>query len=360
MKKIAIGIVAYNAESTLQKVLDRIPAAVREKVAEVVVFDDESKDKTYEVAREYKETHPHFTNLSVYRNPYNLGYGGNQKRLYRYCIEKGYEIVVLLHGDGQYAPEALPELLAPLERGEAEAVFGSRMMTKGGARAGGMPLYKFVGNKILTFYENRMLGMSLTEFHSGYRLYSVRALASIPFEKNTNDFHFDTEIIVQFHAKAFRIKELPIPTYYGDEICYVNGMKYAADVACAVLQYKLHEFGVRNFSKYDVGQKHYSFKRDRHSSHGRVIRMIPKSGQRILDVGCGPEDLTLHLKKDGNEIVGVDFEAATGLGDVRTFIQKDLERDFELGYGREFDTILFLDILEHLKDPERVLARARD
>src|SRR5690606_9300123 len=147
----------------------------------------------------------------------------NQIRGYQYAIEKGYDIVALLHGDAQYAPEALPDLLKPLEAGEADAVFGSRMMEKGQALKGGMPLYKYVGNKILTTFENAMLGMSLSEFHSGYRLYSCKALKKVPFHRNTHDFHFDTQIIIQFHAAGLRIVEVPIPTYYGDEICGVNG-----------------------------------------------------------------------------------------------------------------------------------------
>ena len=143
--------------------------------------------------------------------------------------------MALVHGDGQYAPECLPDLVGPLRDGEADAVFGSRMLEKGGALRGGMPLYKFVGNRILSGFQNRMLGASLSEFHSGYRVYSVAALRKVPFPLNTNDFHFDTEIIIQFMLGGMRIKELPIPTYYGDEICRVNGVKYAWDVTKAVM-----------------------------------------------------------------------------------------------------------------------------
>ena len=109
-------------------------------------------------------------------------------------------------------------------RGDADAVFGSRMIDKRAARAGGMPAYKWIGNQILTQFQNRILGTRLSEFHSGYRLYSTAALAQVPFEKNTNDFHFDTEIIIQFVLKNLRIAELPIPTFYGNEICHVDGM----------------------------------------------------------------------------------------------------------------------------------------
>ena len=130
----------------------------------------------------------------------------------------------MLHGDGQYAPESLPEILAPLLAGEADAVFGSRTMIKGAARKGGMPLYKFVGNRILSRFENAALGTHLSEFHSGYRAYSVSALKQIPFEQNSDGFNFDTQIIIQLHDAGMRIAEVPIPTYYGDEICYVDGL----------------------------------------------------------------------------------------------------------------------------------------
>jgi glycosyltransferase involved in cell wall biosynthesis len=253
-KRIAIFIAAYNAGTTLRQVLDRIPEEIWEKVEEVFVFDDASKDDTMLVGMRYKAAHGR-TKLSICRNQKNLGYGGNQILGYRYAIERGYDIVALLHGDAQYAPEMLPELLKPLEAGDADAVFGSRMMSKGAALAGGMPLYKFIGNRILTHFENAMLGTRLSEFHSGYRLYSCHALKQIPFEKNTPDFHFDTQIIIQFHAAGLRIVEKPIATHYGDEVCRVKGMKYAKDVVKSVVEYQLHEMGLRRQANYDVSRR---------------------------------------------------------------------------------------------------------
>src|SRR5262249_44159416 len=150
--QIMVHVVAYNAAATLAKVLDRIPANLRSRLAEVAVFDDASKDDTFLVGKGYQATRD-WPNLTVHRNSANRGYGGNQKLGYRYAIDKGYDIVVLLHGDGQYAPEAMEALLGPVADGKADAVFGSRMMIPGAARKGGMPLYKFVGNKILTAFE---------------------------------------------------------------------------------------------------------------------------------------------------------------------------------------------------------------
>jgi glycosyltransferase involved in cell wall biosynthesis len=214
-QRIGILIVTYNALATILPVLKRIPPSVWRNVEEIVIFDDDSQDATYELAVGLKALR-HLPKLQVLKHPRNLGYGGNQKAGYRYFMGKGFDLVVLLHGDGQYAPEILARLYAPIIAGEADAVFGSRMMTTyGGPLKGGMPLYKFVGNRILTWYENRALGMRLTEFHSGYRAYDLHALAKIDFRHMTDDFHFDTEIIIKLHHQRFRIREVPIPTYYG-------------------------------------------------------------------------------------------------------------------------------------------------
>jgi glycosyltransferase involved in cell wall biosynthesis len=234
--RIGILVVAYNAASTLASVLDRVPQSFRHRIAQVFVCDDASDDSTYLVGLGYQQTSQDLP-LTVIRHPQNLGYGGNQKVGYRLAIEHDLDIIVLLHGDGQYAPESLPDIVGPLERGECDAVMGSRMMTKGAARKGGMPLYKYIGNRILTGFENRMLGTSLTEFHSGYRAYSVKALASIPFGQNSDGFNFDTQIIIQLFDAGKRIVEVPILTYYGDEICYVDGLKYAKEISLDVTRY---------------------------------------------------------------------------------------------------------------------------
>jgi glycosyltransferase involved in cell wall biosynthesis len=350
-KRIAIFIVTYNAASTLRQVLDRIPESVWEKVEEVFVFDDESKDDTFLVGMGYKALHGK-TKLSVFRNEKNQGYGGNQILGYKYAIEQGYDIVALLHGDGQYAPEALPQLLAPLEAGEADAVFGSRMMTPGSAREGGMPLYKYVGNKVLTHFENAMLGTSLSEFHSGYRLYSCHALKQIPFDKNTHDFHFDTQIIIQFHAAGLRIVERPIPTYYGDEICHVNGMKYAKDVVKSVVDFELHELGLRHHPEYEVPPA-YTLKRSGLSSHTQLLELVGPAPRRVLDVGCGQGELGHLLKQKGHYVFGVDWAHPKFALDG--FVQADIGAGLPSTVTEKFDVVLLADVLEHMPDPQHLL-----
>ena len=193
--KIGILIVAYNAQDTLGKVLDRIPVDFIKQIDAILVCDDASTDDTHKVGLSYQSKSQ--LPLTIVRHEINLGYGGNQKTGYQWALEKNLDLVVLLHGDGQYAPEYLPQMVEPIVSGRADVVFGSRMITQGGARQGGMPLYKFVGNKILTTLQNRLAKVSLTEWHSGYRAYSVASLRKINFLKNSDYFDFDSQIILQ-------------------------------------------------------------------------------------------------------------------------------------------------------------------
>src|SRR4051812_30946105 len=212
--RLLVFVTAYYADSTLKSVLTRIPPSVfTDWDCEILVVDDASHDRTFEIGREYKEAHPEIR-MTVLRNQYSQGYGGNQKVGYAFAISRGFDVVAMIHGTGQYAPEVLPYLLEPLRDGSADAVFGSRMMDRFGALKGGMPLYKFLGNKLLTAVQNRLMSTHLSEFHSGYRLYSVKTLASLPYRLSSNDFHFDTEIILQLLNGGARIVERPIPSYH--------------------------------------------------------------------------------------------------------------------------------------------------
>jgi glycosyltransferase involved in cell wall biosynthesis len=235
--KIGILIVAYNAQDTLAKVLDRIPNDFIKQIDAILVCDDASTDDTHKVGLSYQSKSQ--LPLTIVRHKINLGYGGNQKTGYQWALEKNLDLVVLLHGDGQYAPEYLPQMVEPIVTGRADVVFGSRMITQGGARQGGMPLYKFVGNKILTTLQNRLAKVSLTEWHSGYRAYSVAALRKINFLKNSDYFDFDSQIILQMIGAQQRIVEIEIPTFYGDEISRVNGIKYGIKILMHTLKFRL-------------------------------------------------------------------------------------------------------------------------
>jgi SAM-dependent methyltransferase len=364
-RRLLILIVAYNAETTISRVLARVPPALADEYeVEVLVLDDSSQDRTFEQTRDVQRDNTLPFPLHVLFNPVNQGYGGNQKIGYHYAIQHGFDFVALVHGDGQYAPECLPDLVRPLCEDRADAVFGSRMLEPGGARRGGMPLYKFVGNRILSAFQNRMLGAALSEFHSGYRVYSVAALRRVPFQLNTNDFHFDTEIIVQFLVAQLRIAELPIPTYYGDEICRVNGIKYAWDVTRAVLVARSQELGVFYDRRFDcapqtTGHAHYEAKAGYRSPHTVAVDLVP-SGARVLDLGCAGGYVGSMLKeRKGCRVTGVDkFPLAPGVA-LDAFVLHDLNDGPPPIAPGEYDYVLLLDVIEHLASPERFIEQLR-
>ena len=249
--KLLIFIVAYNHEKTIESVIKRIPKKLTNLYdLEILIIDDASSDKTFEISKKIQRNQKkNNLRVKVFYNPINQGYGGNQKIGYHYSIKKKFDFVVLLHGDGQYAPEELPKLLNGLQNDKLDVVIGSRMIKKKNALKGGMPLYKLIGNIILTKIQNFFLNKNLAEFHSGYRIYSVKSLKSIPFHLNTNDFHFDTEILIQLFLINSKIKEISIPTFYGNEICHVNGMKYAFNIIKTTLIASLQNNVDLKFSK---------------------------------------------------------------------------------------------------------------
>lgn len=355
LKRIGILVVAYNAAGTLAQVLDRIPREFVPRVCDILVSDDSSGDSTYLVGLGYQQTTSELP-LTIVRQPRNLGYGGNQKFGYQWAMDRGLDVVVLLHGDGQYAPEILSKLVEPLELEKCDAVFGSRMLEAGAARRGGMPLYKYVGNRILTSTQNALAGAELSEWHSGYRAYSVEALRAIPFERNSDGFDFDTQIILQLLEAGKRIEEVPIPTYYGDEICYVNGLRYAGDVFRHSLRYRLHKMGFGSGDTAFAGDG-YELKSSDDSSHGRILAWLAnRPPSRILDLGCSSGELADRLRTLGHSVVGIDRTEHERVQDhVSQFIVADLDHGLPETLDGQFDVVLAADVLEHLRDPEALL-----
>ncbi len=241
-KKVIAVLPAYNAARTLKETIDAIPKGW---VDEIVLVDDCSKDNTAEVAREL--------GLRTIVHEHNKGYGGNQKTCYKEALRLGADIAVMIHPDFQYDPYYIPELIRPLAYGKADISMGSRMLIKRNARKGGMPWWKFVGNIFLTFIENLILGLGLSEYHTGFRAYTRRALETMPFEKNSDDFVFDSEIIVQARIAKLRIYETPIETKYFPEasmIGFWRSVKYGFAILSVMVKYilfRLHLLRPRQF-----------------------------------------------------------------------------------------------------------------
>ena len=233
--RVAVVMPAYNAEKTLARTYADIPS---QHVDDIILVDDASRDRTVDEARRL--------GLHVVVHAQNRGYGANQKTCYRTALERGADIVVMVHPDHQYDPTVIPHLIEPLRARECDAVFGSRMLG-GRPIQGGMPKWKYLGNILLTAIENATFLIYLTEYHSGFRAYSRRYLESVNLEANSDGFVFDTEIIAQAMAKGLRIREIPIETRYFDEasqIAFGPSVRYGLAILKTMLLYKLHVWGI--------------------------------------------------------------------------------------------------------------------
>lgn len=209
-KKLAVILPAYNAAQTLKRTFDELPHDI---VDDVILTDDASSDNTAEIAQQL--------GIHTIRHQNNLGYGGNQKTCYQAALERGADVIVMLHPDYQYCPKLVPALASMILSDQYDAVLASRILGRG-ALEGGMPLYKYVANRALTFVQNLLIGYKLSEYHTGYRAYKRELLETIPFSKCSNDFVFDNQIILQSIYFGFRIGEISCPTRYFPEASSIN------------------------------------------------------------------------------------------------------------------------------------------
>ncbi|HEV3262850.1 MAG TPA: glycosyltransferase family 2 protein [Gemmataceae bacterium] len=236
--KIIAVMPAYNAESTLAATVADFPVG---SVDEVILVDDGSLDRTVQVAREM--------GLTVFEHPENRGYGGNQKTCYRHALEHGADIVVMIHPDYQYDSRIIPHAVGIIELGICDLVLGSRIRSRAEALAGGMPKYKYISNRFLTAVENCALGQNLGDFHSGFRVYRRDVLERIPFERNSDDFVFDTQFLVQAVHFGFRLGDIPVPVRYFPEASSINfkrSLKYGLSTLAEVGKYWLNRLGLRS------------------------------------------------------------------------------------------------------------------
>jgi glycosyltransferase involved in cell wall biosynthesis len=235
-KKVVVVLPAYNASKTLAKTYYEIP---HDLVDEVVLCDDASRDNTFEEAKKLGINH-------VIRHEQNRGYGGNQKTLYKKALEINGDIIIMLHPDYQYTPLLIPSMVNIIGENLYPVVLGSRILGKG-ALKGGMPLYKYWANRILTFIQNLMVNYKLSEYHTGYRAFSSEVLRSIPFDANSDDFIFDNEMLSQIIYAGFPIAEVTCPTKYFEEASSINvsrSIKYGLGVLRVSLLHRLQKWGI--------------------------------------------------------------------------------------------------------------------
>src|SRR6202040_2515799 len=246
--KVIVVMPAYNAAKTLKITYEAIPHTV---VDQIILVDDGSTDKTLEIARQL--------HLTVFVHTRNYGYGANQKTCYTEALKEGADIVVMLHPDYQYDPTLLPEVVAPIKAGECDIVLGSRFLA-GKTLEQGMPWWKYLGNRALTKLENWVLGLSLSEYHTGYRAYNRRVLEEIPFSLNSDKFVFDQELLVQATHLGFRIKEVPVPTKYFPEASkasFVDSVIYGLSILSLLTRFMIHKTLLVEFRQFQPFHSRY-------------------------------------------------------------------------------------------------------
>lgn len=242
-KKVVVVLPAYNAARTLEKTYNEIP---RPLVDAVVLTDDASKDETVQLAKSLGIEH-------VITHEKNLGYGGNQKSCYHKALELNADIVIMLHPDYQYTPKLIESMAYIIANEVYPVVYGSRILGKG-ALKGGMPMYKYIFNRMLTFSQNVLIGQKLSEYHTGYRAFGRNVIEAIHIDKNSNDFVFDNEMTAQIFYAGFEIAEVTCPTKYFDEASSINfrrSVKYGLGVLGVSIKYRLHKWGLIKYSIFE-------------------------------------------------------------------------------------------------------------
>ncbi|MCS6789988.1 MAG: glycosyltransferase family 2 protein [Bacteroidia bacterium] len=245
-KKVVLVLPAYNAARTLEKTLSEVD---RSFVDEIVLVDDASTDATVEIARKLGLSH-------VLIHDKNRGYGANQKTCYRYALELGGDIIIMLHPDYQYTPKLLPAMIHMIASGIYSIVLGSRILD-GKALQGGMPLYKYISNRLLTAFQNLFLGTKLSEFHTGYRAYTREVLERLPWDQNSDDFIFDNEFLSQAIYAGYRIGEISCPTRYFPEASSINffrSIKYGMGIICVTIEHLSAKWGIYRHPRYRIRQ----------------------------------------------------------------------------------------------------------
>lgn len=239
--RVIIVLPAYNATNTLKQTVEEIP---KSRVSEIILVDDCSQDETLKLANEL--------GLTIYRHFQNLGYGANQKTCYHLALERGADIVVMLHPDYQYDPKLIPYFVDFIKDGYFDVMLGSRIRTRSEAIAGGMPKYKYYANRLLTLIENIVSGQNLTEWHTGMRAYKREVLEAIDYNKFSNDFVFDTQMLFAIVERGFKIGEIPVPVRYlpqGSSISWQRSVSYGLETVAVAIGFLLKQQAKASFQK---------------------------------------------------------------------------------------------------------------
>ncbi len=355
-----IGLFLFDCADaeTLRKTLDRIPEPVWDWLSEVVVVvaPKPAGDSVGGALRSLAGAH----RVLIHRLPRESGFGGARKAAFEYGLRKGFDHVVFIRGDGVHAPEALPQLLAPIHSTPARVVIASRMLAGPRSLRAGMGRLRWLVHIFATGIENRILGLRLGDYDSGYRVYSCRAIRRIRFQLNHNDRQFDIQILIQLRALRFPIEEVAVLPAWSEFNHEELGIGNAFRSWFSALEYRLHQLHVFRRGRYFVDADiRYTLKLSRTGSHMQVVAAIDP-GRRVLDLGCSQGLLSRPLKEKDVRVIGVDAGSGEGIAEeLEAYYQRDLDAALDLPLGREFDYVVISDVIEHLRNRHQLLVGSR-
>ena len=355
-----IGLFVFDCDglASLQRVIERIPAAVSEWFEEIVVMQQRSAEFAWPATGDAGSDRP--ANLQIRRLPRDAGFGGVRKAAFEYAQLRNFDHVIFMRGDGLHPPEELPALVLPIVRDPDQMVFAYRRFRMPSGIAGLKWLPNLVAHFVATWVQNRLLGLRLRDYHSGYRLYSMAAISKLPFQLNSDDHRFDMQLVIQSRVLGVPLVEVPVASVWREYPSHwVGVVEVLRAIRCAV-DYRLHQFHVYRLGQYfvDEGVK-YTLKHSETGSHMQIVGAVAPE-TRVLDLGCSQGLLGAPLREKGVRVVGVDIAPAAGRTlDLEQYFERDLDQPFELPFGREFDYVIISDVIEHLRNREQLLRRAR-
>jgi 2-polyprenyl-3-methyl-5-hydroxy-6-metoxy-1,4-benzoquinol methylase len=358
LPRIALFIFDCPDTESLQRVLDRIPRTVDEWFAEIVIMQERSASRSRPVPREFLGSGP--ANLRIHRLPRDAGYGGARKAAFEYALLQGFDHVVVMRGDGLHPPEALPALIYPIFDDLAQMVFAYRHLRLPQAPGSWKLIPNLIAHALATGFQNRLLGLRLRDYHSGYRVYSMHAIERLPFQLDADDHRFDMQIVIQCRALGVPVNEMPVGPIWSEYSTNFLGARAVLRAFRCAVDYRLHQLHAYRLGQYLVDEGvRYTLKHSKTGSHMQIVDAI-EPGSFVLDLGCSQGLLARPLREKGVRVTGVDIAPpARPPDELEQYFQRDLEVPLELPVGREFDYVVVSDVIEHLRNRTQLLRGAR-
>jgi 2-polyprenyl-3-methyl-5-hydroxy-6-metoxy-1,4-benzoquinol methylase len=356
--RIALFLFDCPDTEALQRLLDRIPQPVGEWLDEIVIMQERSASRQRPVPRDLLGSPP--ANLQIHRLPRDAGYGGARKAAFEYALLKGFDHVVMMRGDGQHPPEALPALIHPILFDPERMVFAYRRHRVSRVPVSWRLIPNLIAHVLATGFQNRLLGLRLRDYHSGYRLYTMAAIARLPFQLDADDHRFDMQLIIQCRVLGVPVTEVLVGPIWREYPTNAAGLGEVLRACRCSVDYRLHQLHAFRLGQYFVDEDvRYTLKRSATGSHMQIVGAI-ESGSSVLDLGCSQGLLARPLQEKGVRVTGVDIAPPERLAaELEAYFQRDLDLPLDLPLGRAFDYVVVSDVIEHLRNRTQLLRGAR-